>query len=138
MGSKFHCFRPTTLLQALWLRQRGFSSGFFGGGFGGSEAATILALLLQAEDFGHLQDRYSPLLGLGPPQLFSAFLSFLAETNLIDHPITVNTSADVGRKIEKGHGPVFFDGASGLNLLYRMSQSSYEEVKDLFMSKNRI
>ena len=128
LEKKDPCFKQTCLLLVLWLRQRGFGTGFAAGGFGQFEVTAALAVLLRSKDIRNPHGRLAPLQGHETLQLFRSLLRFFAVTDLIYEPVTANADVDVLRHSGRGHGPVLFDGLSGLNLLFKMSTSSYKQV----------
>ncbi|KAJ9604136.1 U3 snoRNP protein [Cladophialophora chaetospira] len=108
----------------LWLRQRDFSSSVRSGGFGANEWSLTCTLLL--ERGGH-QDRplfskqYSSL------QLFKAMLQILAGRNLQKQPMLLFGTTKF--ELSDFDAPVLYDGTTGVNILYKMSPSSYQSLR---------
>ena len=123
-------FGRTRVLVGVWLRQRGLQSSFAGGGFGRLEAEILLASLMRSSIKTPSKGPPPRLEGLGEAQLFTALIQFLASTDLCSVPIVINASGETpGRK--EGPGPAYYDESFGFNLLFKMSQSSYENVWSL-------
>lgn len=63
--------------------------------------------------------------GYNSYQLFKATLQFIAASNLCLEPLITGSESlePVDQK-----GPVFFDGARGLNILFKMTEWSYRMV----------
>ena len=61
--------------------------------------------------------------------LFKAFLRFLVTTDLINSPLHLDPEATPSREQGLLESPMFVDGLSGLNLLYKMTSWSYNKVK---------
>lgn len=108
----------------LWLQQRGFSSSVRSGGFGANEWSLMCTLLL--ERGGH-QDRplfskqYSSL------QLFKAMLQTLAGRDLQQQPMLLFGATKF--ELSKTDVPVLYDGSTGVNILYKLSPSSYHSLR---------
>lgn len=117
-------FRDSCVLGRVWLKQRGFGSRLRKGGFGNFEWAAITALLLQPNPGSG-----TPALSTGYSsyQLFKATLQFLARHDLCKKPFTSQANDVVFPK--NISAPVFFDGARGLNVLFKMSPGSWSRVQ---------
>ena len=112
-------FPAACVLGSVWLQQRGFGSSLSGGGFGSFEWACTIALLMQMTDQNGrpiLSKRYSHY------QTFKATLQYLAHRDLVSDPAIVKPGA---QSFQETAGPILFDGTRGMNILFKMSQSSY-------------
>lgn len=117
-------FTDACVLGSVWLRQRGLKTGLAGGGFGSFEWASMMALLLHGGG-----PKGKPILSkaYNPHQLFKAMLQYLSLKDLVAGPVAI-LSDDMNID---GHGqPVLFDGARGLNVLFKMSPWSYAMLRD--------
>jgi U3 small nucleolar RNA-associated protein 22 len=116
-------FRDVCLLGRIWLRQRGFSSAISSGGFGGFEFSAVCGLLLQHGGRPNagpaLSNKYNTL------QLFKAVLQFLAGKDLTE-PMILDAA---NLKIANTDYPVLFDGATGMNVLFKMTPWSYQLLR---------
>lgn len=114
---KYDSLRDAGLLGRNWLRKRGFHGEIHRGGFGGFEWTALLALLY--EGGGH---HSQPLLlpSYNSYQVFKIVLQFLSKRNLMQ-PLVFGPS-DLSFP---PNSPVLFDGKRGMNLLYKMTPSSY-------------
>lgn len=85
----------------------------------------MMALLLQKDD-----RKRKPVFpkGCNGYQLFRATLQFIAASNLCLEPL--NTGSEKLELVDQ-KGPVFFDGARGLNILFKMTEWSYKLVNAL-------
>jgi U3 small nucleolar RNA-associated protein 22 len=123
-ASKVDAFRDASVLGRVWLKQRSLGSRSRKGGFGNFEWATLMALLLQP-DAGIGGQALSA--GYSSYQLFKATLQFLARNDLSKKPFIIQ-ALDV--TIPKNDiAPVFFDGARGQNILFKMTQWSYKRLQ---------
>ena len=120
---KADTFPAACVLGSVWLQQRGFGSGRSGGGFGPFEWACTIALLMQLTD-----QNGRPILSKGYShyQTFKATLQYLAHQDLVSDPAIVKPGAQM---FPETAGPILFDGARGMNILFKMSQSSYSALK---------
>lgn len=119
---KVRGYKESCILGRIWLQQRGFGSSLAKGGFGTFEWAALTALLLQGGDakgHGVLSPEYSSF------QLFKALLQYLASTDLAARPFIFQAT---GIELSKSDSPVLFDGPRGLNILFKMSPSSYASI----------
>ena len=117
-------FTDACILGSLWLRQRGLSTGLAGGGFGSFEWACTMALLLQG---GGPKGRPILSKAYNSHQLFKAMLQYLSVKDLVAGPVVI--LSDIVNL--DGYGqPVLFDGARGLNILFKMSPWSYAVLRD--------
>ncbi|MCJ1378069.1 hypothetical protein MMC17_001165 [Xylographa soralifera] len=119
-------FSAACVLGNVWLRQRGFGTGLWKGGFGGFELESTIALLLQS---GGPKGR--PLLsgGYSSSQMFKAFLQFLTSLDLTKTPLILGGGNSYDKKAFKTNVPVLFDTIRGLNILYKMSSWSYKKLR---------
>lgn len=123
-ASKADAFRDACILGRIWLKQRGLGGRVRKGGFGNFEWATLMALLLQPNT-GIGGQALST--GYSSYQLFKATLQFLARHDLSKKPFMIQA---LNVSIPKNHNtPVFFDGARGHNILYKMTQWSYTRLQ---------
>ncbi|EAT76845.1 U3 small nucleolar RNA-associated protein 22 [Parastagonospora nodorum] len=123
-ASKADAFRDACVLGRVWLKQRGLGSRSRKGGFGNFEWATLVALLLQP-DIGIGGQALST--GYSSYQLFKATLQFLARHDLSKKPFMIQAP---GVTIPKNQStPVFFDGARGQNILFKMTPWSYRRLQ---------
>lgn len=98
-------------------------TGISAGGFGPFEWAYLLAILLQGGG-----PRGKPILSKGYSglQLFKATLQVLSTKDLVINPIVMQASnADAAGS---SSGPIVFDGLRGINVLFKMTNSSYHMV----------
>ena len=116
-------FPAACVLGSIWLQQRGFGSSLSGGGFGSFEWACTIALLMQ-----QTEQNGKPILSKGYShyQTFKATLQYLANRDLVSEPAILKPGAHSFPKIT---GPMLFDGARGMNILFKMSESSYSALK---------
>ncbi|KAJ9655388.1 U3 snoRNP protein [Neophaeococcomyces mojaviensis] len=120
-AKKAENFQDACLLGAIWLQQRGFDGSRSMGGFGVQEWSIVCALLL--ESGGHqgrslFSPRYSAV------QLFKAMLQVLGGRDMLD-PFVVRGKY----QLEKSDQPILLDGATGVNVLFKMTPWSYARLK---------
>lgn len=111
------------MLGRFWVNQHGFSSSVIEDGFGGFEWCVVMALLSET---GGVKGR--PLLSdsHNSMQLFGGTLHFLTQKDLVKDLMTPSghfTSNEQGV-------PMLFDSARGINVLYRITSSSYHSLRD--------
>ncbi len=117
-------FVDACVLGNVWLRQRGIGSTLSDGGFGHFEWAALTALLLEGGGpKGHTV--LSP--GYSSYQLFKGVVQYLATSNFVAKPMFFQANEV---SISKTGLPVFYDGPRGHNILFKMSASSYESLKE--------
>lgn len=118
-------FKDACLLGRVWLRQRGLASQTTKGGFGNFEWAAMVAILLQTGGGNGM-----PLLSTGYSsyQLFKATLQYLAAKDLVKQPAVLLHSTRFTLSSENGE-PIFFDAARSINILYKMTASSYQHIR---------
>ena len=120
---------PASKLLAVWLRQRGLDSSITKGGFGAFEAVSILAILLGSPDAGNLSGWHEPKNGSHGTRFFESLLRFIATTDLNRQPVALHCEREQFERLSNLSGPILFDGLSGINVLYKMSQPSYYQVR---------
>lgn len=124
-GTNARCpsFRDACILGRIWLSLRGFTSSVAEGGFGGFEWAVVMALLFET---GGVKGR--PLLSESHNimQLFGGTLHFLTQRDLIKNPMAPSGQAAAYEQAV----PMLFDVARGVNVLYKMTASSYRSLKE--------
>ncbi|CCE64941.1 hypothetical protein TPHA_0J01190 [Tetrapisispora phaffii CBS 4417] len=128
-------FKEATILGRLWLQQRGFSpkisqSGSLGG-FGTFEFSILMAVLLNG---GGENANKILLHGFSSYQLFKGVIQYLATMDLCDggnlqfH--SENDSASASKYINEGFKtPTIFDKTTKINILSKMTISSYQVLK---------
>lgn len=119
-------FRDACVLGNLWLKQRGFGSNMNSGGFGHFEFATLMAALLEG---GGEHGSKVLLHGFSSYQLFKATIRYLATQDLCDDGY-LSFFSIVGERssVYKTGGfgvPTIFDKNTKINILWKMSASSY-------------
>ncbi|KAI5963791.1 UTP22 [Candida pseudojiufengensis] len=130
MKKSTEAFKDACILGRLWLQQRGFGSSFSKGGFGHFEFAILLAALLQG---GGVNSNKILLHGFSSYQLFKGAIQYLATMDL--NKGYLSFSSLIGEEIPskyKSDGfniPTIFDKNTKLNILYKMTTASYEDVK---------
>ena len=116
-------FTDACVLGSVWLRQRGLRTGLAGGGFGSFEWACTMALLLHG---GGPKGRPILSKAYNPHQLFKAILQYLSMKDLVAGPVAILSDS---MNIDGRGQPVLFDGARGLNVLFKMSPWSYAMLR---------
>ncbi|KAL8705543.1 MAG: hypothetical protein Q9201_001360 [Fulgogasparrea decipioides] len=116
-------FQDASMLGTVWLHQRGLGSAIGKGGFGQFEWVSIMSTLLRG---GGPAGRPVLSSGYSSYQLFKATLQYLSTTDLITKPMIIQPTSF---KLMHTGRPVFFDGARGLNLLFKMSSWSYRRLR---------
>ncbi|KAK7193212.1 nrap protein [Paraphaeosphaeria sporulosa] len=117
-------FKDACVLGRVWLKQRGFGSSLRKGGFGNFEWAALMALLLQSNSGAGAPPLSS---GYSSYQLFKATLQFLARHDLSKKPYSIQARDITFPK--NGLAPVLFDGARGLNILFKMTPWSFAQLQ---------
>lgn len=120
---KCDAFRDACILGRTWLHQRGFQTSRSNGGFGHFEWAAIVASLFHGGGLNGkpvLSPNYSSY------QIFKATIQFIVGRDLTQQPLL---SSAGGLTIDPASNPVFYDGKSGLNILYKMSPWSYRLLR---------
>lgn len=122
MSVESQAFKDACILGGVWLRRRGLRSGLASGGFGQFEWTCLVALLLRKDDF-----KRKPVIsrGYSSHQLFKATLQYIATSDLYSKPLVTNAE-NIGPVDQKG--PVFFDRLRSLNILFKMTEWSYNLV----------
>ena len=120
-------FQNACILGATWLRQRGLGTGIRQGGFGAFELAAMISLLLQTGP------KEKPILSVGYSsyQLFKALLQFLVSRDLAHEPLLLFVDHTKYSGLPRSDTPLLFDGKRSMNLLYKMSSWSYNEVNSI-------
>ncbi|KAI1814133.1 pre-rRNA processing protein utp22 [Poronia punctata] len=110
-------FKDACILGRIWLQQRGFGGDTADGGFGHFHWAVLMALLLQTGG-----RKGEPILSpaLHSSQLFKATLQYLASTNLPKKTVVLGQVAG-GLETVRQAGPVLYDAAREVNILFNMS-----------------
>ncbi|KAJ5885309.1 hypothetical protein N7495_009819 [Penicillium taxi] len=120
-SQKCESFRDACILGRIWLQQRGMSTSFQNGGFGGFEWTTLVSLLFEG---GGPTGQPILLRSYSSYQIFKATLQFLAGRDLTIPLLLFATDIAV-----TDGGPVLYDGRRGLNLLYKMTSWSYASLR---------
>lgn len=125
-GAATRCsaFRDACILGRTWLRQRGFGTSIVRGGFGNFEWAAVVALLLET---GASNGKPFLSTSYNSYQIFKATMQFLGGKDLTTPFVLFST--ELKQNLPSSNAPVFFDGKRGLNLLYKMSSSSYQLLR---------
>ncbi|ODV94312.1 hypothetical protein PACTADRAFT_4257 [Pachysolen tannophilus NRRL Y-2460] len=124
-------FKDASILGKLWLQQRGFSSSFADGGFGHFEFAILMSALLQG---GGVNGNKILLHGFSSYQLFKATIKYLATQDLSEegylsfNSLIVETNGAFYKK-NGFNVPTIFDKNTKINILWKMTKSSYEILK---------
>lgn len=125
-------FREACILGNLWLGQRGFGSSFNRGGFGHFEFAILMSALLSG---GGLNGNKILLHGFSSYQLFKATVIYLANMDLLDNHLSFSSSFEEKQASKyhlEGFGePTIFDKHTKLNVLWKMTKSSYIRLRHL-------
>ncbi|QPG74073.1 hypothetical protein FOA43_001394 [Brettanomyces nanus] len=123
-------FRDACVLGKLWLKQRGFSSDINEGGFGHFEFVTLMAALL--EGGGESGNRIL-LHGFSSYQMFKATIRYLSIQDLCSHGhLSFSSLLSEHRSVYKANGfdvPTIFDKNTKLNILWKMTPSSYNMLR---------
>ncbi|KOG99583.1 rRNA-processing protein UTP22 [Saccharomyces eubayanus] len=132
-------FIEATVLGRLWLQQRGFSSKMSHsgslGGFGTFEFTVLMAALLNG---GGVNSNKILLHGFSSYQLFKGVIKYLATMDLCHdghlqfHSDAENSSSSFASKyIDEGfQTPTLFDKSTKVNILTKMTVSSYQILKE--------
>lgn len=123
-GVKCAGYRDACLLGRVWMRQRDISGTIGKGGFGHFEWAALVALLLQS---GGAKGKPVLLPTYDGPQLFRATLVFLASKDVSRQPIVIGVADATSVKVSGQ--PMVYDEARGVNILYKMTHSSYRSLQ---------
>ena len=123
-------FKDAAALGKLWLSQRGFNSNINNGGFGHFEFNILMSALLQG---GGLNNNKILLHGYSSYQLFKGTIRYLATQDLCDDGyLSFNSLFDESDSNYKKKGfnvPTLFDKNTKINLLWKMTKSSYSILK---------
>ncbi|ODV78075.1 Nrap protein [Suhomyces tanzawaensis NRRL Y-17324] len=124
-------FKDACILGRLWLQQRGFGSSFNKGGFGHFEFAILMSVLFNG---GGLNGNKILLHGFSSYQLFKGTIKYLSSMDLSNDGY-VSFSSLIGENVPSkynsgGFGvPTIFDKNTKLNVLWKMTKSSYENLQ---------
>jgi U3 small nucleolar RNA-associated protein 22 len=110
-------FKDACILGRVWLQQRGFGGDVADGGFGHFHWAVLMALLLQT---GGRKGESILSSSLHSSQLFKATLQYLASANLPKKTVILG-STTISPELVRQTGPVLYDSAREINILYNMS-----------------
>ncbi|KAI1117753.1 Nrap protein [Nemania sp. NC0429] len=113
-------FKDACLLGRTWLQQRGFGGNVAHGGFGHFHWAVLMALLLQTGG-----RKGEPILSpsLHASQLFKATLQYLASASLHEKTIVLGPNPPAREAVGQA-GPVLYDSAREMNILFNMTSWS--------------
>lgn len=119
-------FKDACTLGRLWLQQRGFGSLISKGGFGHFEFAVLLAALLNG---GGASGNKILLNGFSSYQLFKGAIKYLATMDLCSGYLSFSSELGESNSCkynEDGFNtPTIFDRSVKLNVLWKMTKSSY-------------
>ncbi|CCF60506.1 hypothetical protein KAFR_0K01520 [Kazachstania africana CBS 2517] len=129
-------FQEAIILGRLWLHQRGFSSksshsGSLSG-FGTFEFTVLMAALLNG---GGVNGNKILLHGFSSYQLFKGVIKYLATMDLCDNGhlqfhSDINYAASLSKYVQEGfQTPTLFDKTTKVNILTKMTASSYQALK---------
>ncbi|KAK6204359.1 Nrap protein [Scheffersomyces amazonensis] len=124
-------FKDACILGRLWLKQRGFGSSINEGGFGHFEFAILMSALLNG---GGLNGNKILLHGFSSYQLFKGVIKYLATMDLSSGYLSF--SSLIGENITSKYDsagfnvPTIFDKNIKLNILWKMTQSTYQNLQD--------
>lgn len=123
-------FKDACTLGRLWLQQRGFGSSISKGGFGHFEFAILLSALLSG---GGSTGNKILLQGFSSYQLFKGLVKYLATMDLTSGYISFSSQlGEPSTCVYNAQGfntPTIFDKNAKLNLLWKMTNSSYVELR---------
>ena len=110
-------YKDACVLGRVWLQQRGFGSDVARGGFGHFEWAVLVALLLSGGG-----RKGEPILSksLSSSQILKATIQYLAASNLQRKLVVIGPAPSDVDAVRQS-GPVLFDSARELNLLWKMT-----------------
>lgn len=124
-------FKDACVLGRLWLSQRGMRSSVGNGGFGHFEFAILMAALLAG---GGTNGNKILLQGFSSYQLFKGTINYLACMDLSKGYLSFSSATDNSATSKyltdsDFNTPVIFDRHARLNILWKMSQASYERLQ---------
>ncbi|EAZ63562.2 nucleolar protein UTP22 [Scheffersomyces stipitis CBS 6054] len=123
-------FKDACKMGRLWLQQRGFGSSINKGGFGHFEFAILMSALLSG---GGLSGNKTLLHGFSSYQLFKGLIKYLATMDLnsgyLSFSSLIGENISAKYKPEGFDVPTIYDKNSKLNILWKMTQSSYRELQ---------
>ncbi|CAK9435885.1 uncharacterized protein LODBEIA_P05230 [Lodderomyces beijingensis] len=126
-------FKEACVLGRLWLQQRGFSSSLSKGGFGHFEFAILVSALLNG---GGVNGNKILLAGFSSYQMFKGTIQYLASTDLnkgylsFSSQVGGESAPPAGKyKADGFNVPTIFDKNTKLNVLWKMTTSSYQALQ---------
>lgn len=124
-------FKDACTLGRLWLHQRGMGSSINKGGFGHFEFAMVMAALLNG---GGTSGNKILLHGFSSYQLFKGTVKYLATMDLekgyVSFSSEIGDSLSCKYNVDAGFNtPTLFDKSAKLNILWKMSNSSYQTLR---------
>lgn len=123
-------FKDAASLGSLWLSQNGFSSNINDGGFGHFEFNILMSALLQG---GGINGNKILLHGYSSYQLFKGTIRYLATQDICDDGyLSFSSLIDDKKSVYKKNGfsiPTIFDKNTKINILWKMTKSSYTILK---------
>lgn len=126
-------FKEAAKLGRLWLQQRGFSSKMaHSGGLGGFGTFEFMVLMSALLNGGGVNGNKILLHGFSSYQLFKGTIKILATTDLCqqNHLEFYSDISGPSRVVEEGfQTPTLYDKTTKVNILSKMSISSYEILK---------
>lgn len=124
-------FKDACILGRLWLQQRNMGSAVNKGGFGHFEFAILMSALLNG---GGVNGNKILLHGFSSYQLFKGTIKYLATMDLSTGYLSFSSQIgeDVTSKYNPESGfnvPTIFDKNVKLNILWKMTKSSYQTLQ---------
>ncbi|KAK6890099.1 U3 small nucleolar RNA-associated protein 22 [Candida tropicalis] len=123
-------FQDACILGRLWLQQRGFGSSINKGGFGHFEFSMLMSALLNG---GGLNGNKILLHGFSSYQLFKGTIKYLASMDLNSGYLSFSSliGETIASKFKEGgfNVPTIFDKNTKLNILWKMTRSSYRQLQ---------
>ncbi|KAK6458060.1 Nrap protein [Scheffersomyces xylosifermentans] len=123
-------FKEACKLGRLWLQQRGFGSAINKGGFGHFEFAILMSALLNG---GGLNGSKTLFHGYSSYQLFKGLIKYLATNDLnsgyLSFSSMIGENVNSKYKEDGFNVPTIFDKNTKLNILWKMTPSSYSELQ---------
>lgn len=123
-------FKDACTLGRLWLQQRGFGSSISKGGFGHFEFAVLLSALLSG---GGNNGNKILLHGFSSYQLFKGVIKYLATMDLtlgyLSFTSQIGETSTCVYNPDGFNTPTIFDKTVKLNLLWKMTKSTYLELR---------
>lgn len=126
-------FKEAAKLGRLWLQQRGFSSNIaHSGGLGGFGTFEFMILMSALLNGGGINGNKILLHGFSSYQLFKGIIKMLATTDFCStgHLEFYSDNSSPSKYVEEGfNSPTIYDKTTKVNILSKMSISSYEILK---------